>query len=62
MLTLLGTGALSVGVGLSGRRRWTFVDDEAFRPPISSPIASQDVHHGGLRDVVRDWPGRAMNR
>ncbi len=45
MLILLGIAVLSVLVGLLGRRRWELVADEDFRPLISSPLVSEEVHH-----------------
>ncbi|OLV18269.1 YhgE/Pip domain-containing protein [Deinococcus marmoris] len=45
MLILLGIAVLSVGVGLLGRRRWELVADEDFKPLISSPLVSEEVHH-----------------
>ncbi|PNY81881.1 YhgE/Pip domain-containing protein [Deinococcus koreensis] len=53
MLSLLAIAALSVGLGLLGRR-WEFVDDEDFKPLISAPIVSQELHHDSPQDAPRD--------
>ena len=45
MLVLLGIAALSVGAGLLGRRRWELVADHDFKPLITSPLVSEEVHH-----------------
>ncbi|CAM3222661.1 ABC-2 type transporter transmembrane domain-containing protein [Deinococcus saxicola] len=45
MLVLLGIAFLSVGAGLLGRRRWELVADEDFKPLITSPLVSEEVHH-----------------
>lgn len=45
MLVLLGIAVLSVGAGLLGRRRWELVADEDFKPLITSPLVSEEVHH-----------------
>ncbi|CAM4068096.1 YhgE/Pip domain-containing protein [Deinococcus marmoris] len=45
MLILLGIAVLSVGVGLLGRRRWELVADNDFKPLITSPLVSEEVHH-----------------
>ncbi|GGL78647.1 hypothetical protein GCM10010840_15600 [Deinococcus aerolatus] len=45
MLILLGIAVLSVGAGLLGRRRWELVADEDFKPLITSPLVSEEVHH-----------------
>ncbi|MBB6016307.1 YhgE/Pip family protein [Deinococcus radiopugnans] len=45
MLVLLGIAVLSVGAGLLGRRRWEVVADEDFKPLITSPLVSEEVHH-----------------
>lgn len=45
MLKLSLFAGLGVLLGLLGRRRWEFVDDEAFKPLISAPMTSQPVHH-----------------
>ncbi|GGO34023.1 YhgE/Pip domain-containing protein [Deinococcus humi] len=45
MLILLSIAVLSVGAGLLGRRRWELVADQDFKPLISSPLVSEEVHH-----------------
>lgn len=45
MLMLLGIAVLGVGAGLLGRRRWAVVADEDFKPLITSPLVSEEVHH-----------------
>lgn len=45
MLVLLGIAALSIGAGLLERRRWAVVADEDFKPLITSPLVSKEVHH-----------------
>ncbi|CAM3593142.1 YhgE/Pip domain-containing protein [Deinococcus frigens] len=45
MLVLLGIAVLSVGAGLLGKRRWEVVADGDFKPLITSPLVSEEVHH-----------------